>query len=378
MAIFAHPRLGHLLLVILSTVLTFVFLEIGLRLFAPQYGNYVQPDDVIEYSFVPGAHYVFLPNEDCPGWGSSGRINSHGLRDREYDYSKPPGTFRILALGDSYTESLQFDLEKTWPKLLERRLNEQSGRFKYEVINAGRSAMGTGTEYLYYLNKGRHYDPDLVLLLFVPNDLKDNSREFNRRLQPYFFLAGGKLLLDATFTEAWPYRLRKWIHPVKVFHLVSFATQAYNRIKAQLQGTAQTKDAPSAVVTSSNQTAVEITQRLLLALSQAVTERRARFAIVIGTANYEVNWTDTQAPQKNHDSLTSNADQIVASFAQRERFPYLNLEPVLRAYSSMHRVLIHGCEKNGGGGHWSQAGHAVAAHQIYDFLVNQSLVPVTE
>jgi lysophospholipase L1-like esterase len=367
--------LGQLLLVVLSTFLTFVFLEIGLQIFLPQYGNYVQPDDAIEYSFIPGADYVFIPNENCPGWGSSGRINSHGLRDREYDYSKPPGTFRILALGDSYTESFQFDLDKTWPKLLERRLNEQGSRFKYEVINAGRSAMGTGTEYLYYLNKGRNYNPDLVLVLFVPNDFKDDSREFNRRLQPYFFVSEGKLILDATFTETWPFRLRKWIHPFKAFHLVSFTIQAYNRVKVQLQETAQSKDAPSHMADSSIQTAVEVTQRLLVALSQAVTQHGGRFAIVIGTANYEVNWTGTRGPEKNHDFLTSNADQIIVNLAQRERVPYLNLEPVLQAYSSTHRVLIHGCSENGGGGHWSQAGHVAAAAEIYDFLVNQGLVP---
>lgn len=361
-------------LVFFSSFLTLALFEIGLRLFAPQYGNYVQPDDVIEYSFVPGASYVFSSNERCPGAGSAGRINSHGLRDREYDHGKPPGTFRILALGDSYTEGFQVHLEKTWPKLLERRLNEPGGGLKYEVINVGRSAMGTGTEYLYYLNEGRHYNTDLVLVLFVPNDFKDNSREFNRRLQPYFFLSEGQMLLDASFTEAWPYRLRKWIHPLKLFHLVSFATQAYNRMKAHLQEPAQIRDAPP-TATSNKQTAVEVTQRLLLALSLAVTQHGGRFAIVIGTANYEVNWTDTEGPEKSHDFLTSNADKIVAAFAERERLPYLNLEPVLRTYSTNHRSLIHGCPENRGEGHWSETGHAVAAAAIYEFLVDQALVP---
>jgi len=227
-------------LVFFSSFLTLALFEIGLRLFAPQYGNYVQPDDVIEYSFVPGASYVFSSNERCPGWGSAGRINSHGLRDREYDHGKPPGTFRILALGDSYTEGFQVHLEKTWPKLLERRLNEQHGRLKYEVINAGRSSMGTGTEYLYYLKRGQSYHPDLVLLLFNSNDFANNSRELNGRLQPYFSLSGEKLV-DTTFTESWPYRLRKWVHPLKFFYLVSFAAQSYNRLKAQLQRPERTR-----------------------------------------------------------------------------------------------------------------------------------------
>jgi lysophospholipase L1-like esterase len=372
---FCSTAIGPWELVLVSSFVTLTLFEIGLRFFAPQYGNYVQPDDVIEYSFIPAAYYAFSPPEPCPGWGSSGRINSHGLRDSEHGYAKPPGTFRILALGDSYTEGFQLDLERTWPKLLERRLNEQHGGLKYEVINAGRSAMGTGTQYLYYLDKGRNYDPDLVLLLFIPNDFRENSRQLTSRLQPYFTLSQGHLRLDTTFAETGSYRLRKLIHPLKRLYLVSFATQSYNKMKAQLEAPIRTRGAHAATLTSYEQTAVEITRRLLLELSEAVTQNKGRFAIIIGTANYEVNWTDTQGPEKTHDFLTSNADQIITTFAEREGVSYLNLEPVLREYSTQHQALIHGCLENRGGGHWSETGHAVAATAIYEFLVDQALVP---
>src|SRR5262245_10777850 len=95
---FRSWAVGPWLLVLVSLIFTLALAEIGLRLFAAHYGNYVRPDDVIEYSFVSGASYVFSPNEPCPGWGSAGTINFHGLRDREYDYAKPPSIFRILAL----------------------------------------------------------------------------------------------------------------------------------------------------------------------------------------------------------------------------------------------------------------------------------------
>ena len=222
-------------------------------------------------------------------------------------------------MGDSYTEGFHVDLEKTWPKLLERRLNERGGGLKYEVINAGRSSMGTGTEYLYYyLKQGQSYHPDLVLVLFIPNDFRDNVRDLSGRLQPYFFLEGESLILETTFTESWPYRLRKWLHPLKFSYLVSFAAQSYNRIKAQLQRPERTRVVRPHALTSHEQSAVEITQRLLLALSEAVARNGGRFVVVIGTANYEVNWTDLQGPEKSHEFLTSNADQIITTFAERE------------------------------------------------------------
>jgi hypothetical protein len=41
-------------------MLTLVVVEIVLRFTAPQYHNFVQPDDTIGYSLVPGSHYMFF------------------------------------------------------------------------------------------------------------------------------------------------------------------------------------------------------------------------------------------------------------------------------------------------------------------------------
>ena len=51
---------------------------------------------------------------------SEGYFNAHGFRDYERTYQKPEDTFRILILGDSYTEALQVSLEKTFSAFLEK------------------------------------------------------------------------------------------------------------------------------------------------------------------------------------------------------------------------------------------------------------------
>ena len=140
-------------LVIASLLLILTMLEIGLRLFGPQGASYIQADDVLGYRYKPNAPYHVTANEGCPGWESEGQINSHGLRDYEYGYVKPEGTFRILALGDSFTAGVEHPLEYIWPKILEQRLNHRQDGLRYEVINGGRGAASTSYEYLYFTTK---------------------------------------------------------------------------------------------------------------------------------------------------------------------------------------------------------------------------------
>lgn len=64
-------------------------------------------------------------------------INAEGLRDYEYDYQRPAGVTRILALGDSVTFGWGVKLEDTYPKVLERLLNGGESRDRYEVLNCG-------------------------------------------------------------------------------------------------------------------------------------------------------------------------------------------------------------------------------------------------
>ena len=63
---------------------------------------------------LTGHRYLFdetygwqnIPNWKATTIGKPLSINSQGLRDREFDYAKPPGRKRILVLGDSLCEDL--------------------------------------------------------------------------------------------------------------------------------------------------------------------------------------------------------------------------------------------------------------------------------
>jgi lysophospholipase L1-like esterase len=99
-------------------------------------------------------------------------INASGFRDREYPVEKPPGTSRILMLGDSVTAGNGIpDPTLTFPKILEHLLNgDPADATRYEVLNMAVGGYHTMQEAATLERKGLRYDPDLVFVGFCMND----------------------------------------------------------------------------------------------------------------------------------------------------------------------------------------------------------------
>ena len=111
----------------------------------------------------------------APEFTTHVKINPLGLRDRRETYEKPPGTFRVVLLGDSFVEAVQVERWQGVAERLEGALNQNASR-PIEVINAGVAAYGTGQEFLLLDRVGETLQPDLVLLLFfVGNDVTNND-----------------------------------------------------------------------------------------------------------------------------------------------------------------------------------------------------------
>src|SRR5215212_4743000 len=122
-------------------------------------------------------------------------FNPMGLRDPRQSFAKPPGVFRILALGDSYVEGAQVQGNQTVAARMEAMLTQQLGR-PVEVINAGVFGYGTAQEYIMLDELGVKLQPDLVVLFFCHcNDIANNNYRLElingeqwRALKPYYDL----------------------------------------------------------------------------------------------------------------------------------------------------------------------------------------------
>ena len=120
-------------------------------------------------------------------------VNSHGLRDTEYDYQRRPGFRRILVLGDSFTFGFGgVEAEQRFTEIIEGR------RSHLEVINSGVPSYEPHQEYLYLLDEGARYRPDLILLALYVNDYALCFRSIDEdigRPKGYISLEDGALKL---------------------------------------------------------------------------------------------------------------------------------------------------------------------------------------
>ncbi len=92
------------------------------------------------------------------------KINSKGLRDTEDSYNNVKGEFRIVCLGDSITFGWGVNAEERFTDILEGYFTNVS------VINMGVQGYGIDQELLFLIQEGVKYKPDLILIYVIPAD----------------------------------------------------------------------------------------------------------------------------------------------------------------------------------------------------------------
>ncbi len=98
-------------------------------------------------------------------------IGAHGFRGEPWSERKPPGVFRILVLGDSFTFGWGVEQHETFVAEAERRLRA-AGR-RVELLAAGAPTWCAAHEWVLLQQRGWDWEPDLILLQLTTNDLVD-------------------------------------------------------------------------------------------------------------------------------------------------------------------------------------------------------------
>jgi len=364
--------------------------ELGLRVIG--YG--LDTDSAFQPDPYCGARHV--PN--YRGWHTKeGRvwiqINSHGFRDRERSLAKPPDTFRIAVLGDSFAEAFQVDLDKTFWSVMERHLAERwkSHGCRVEVLNFGVSGYGTAQQ----LEMLRHYvwdfQPDLVLLQFLAsNDVCSNSRALERQTgRPFYTLEDDQLMLDDSFRRD-PERIRfqasAWIrlkHAIvehlRLGALIYQLRHRKQKVQIDDMEAGLTIQAFCEPTSRAWREAWEITDRLVIEMAREVHSRGAQFVVLMANVGAEVDPDDAvREPllEKLGVSDLLYPERHLQALGATHDLPVIGLAEPMLEFARRHHTYMHGFRNTRwGAGHWNETGHRLAGEMAANGLVELGLGP---
>jgi GDSL-like Lipase/Acylhydrolase family len=373
--------------------------EAALRIVGYSYPLWYQTDAVRGYAAIPNVEgWFWVENTNYV------RINSQGFRDREHTIAKPPNTFRIAIIGDSFAEARQVRAESAFWSVIERELQKTApaGR-QIEVLNFGVGGYGTVEELLTLRQRVWDYSPDLVLLAFcIYNDVTDNYEPFKNAAElPYFKLENDELVLDDSFLRSKKYQrmdstwFKAWtaVHNgsrlIQLLHHAQFAIRTRlsewkeSRRLAELQK--QADAVPGARPPPTNASLTELagmpnmmyrppddddwraawqtTEALIDQMRREVEQHGAQFLLVTITADIQV-YPDRSVRQAMIDRLgvidLFYPDRRLAEFADRQGIPFLDLAAPMQEAADRDHVFFHGFGGEIGNGHWNEAGHKFA------------------
>ena len=368
--------------------LALLTVEIGVRLLHLVPSRFWKPDARLGTVLIP----------DSSGWWTQEEheftvpvhVNAEGRRDLERPVQKPPGTYRILVLGDSFVEAMQVPLEQTFPRQLEALLN-RSGGPSVEVMSMGVSGYGTASEYLWYRDTGYAYHSDLVLLCFYPgNDVKNNSPTLEPTLRPQYDSDGTLQRVVAVgsgegnpgamgASAAYRYFRKLLIteQPALADRLASLGLLSRSALRPVPLADGIPVDywVYAAQPPAPWREAWSHTEQLLGALRDAVRADGARFGVVVVTSREQVYPGDWQQlmqtyPPMQHVTWNLNGpEERLLAWCDRAGVLCLPLSPAFAARRDGQRLhFLYD-------GHWTPAGHALAAQTVADFLRGAAWLP---
>jgi len=391
----------NLVVTLLALLLLALGLEAGLRVFAPQIP--IMPDGI--YAGHPQLRY--LPNPGAVGryrtteFDHQITINAHGFRGQARPLSKPAGVFRVLCLGDSFTLGAEAPLEQTYPAVLEELLNRRAegDSMVFEVVNAGVGGYGTYQELIFIHLVGLAVQPDLVVVQFFSNDVRDNI-SFEKFLidsgQDSLIAAFGmgttrfeKMTMPGPGQDIPLHRLAMPGLPVgmppallaegKAFlsahsHVYHLLRARIAILKSVLGLTPITAFDDLAVMSDPPSSEVEagwaLTERLYLRMRDLLAERGIRMVIVVVPNKAQVGEDGRyDAWIKQHRLDLTKPRRRLLAFGEMAGIPVLDLQPPFEA-TGRGQDLYYRWD-----GHWNAEGAHAAAAAIAEFLTARSLAP---
>jgi lysophospholipase L1-like esterase len=356
--------------------------------------------------------------------------NRLGLRGADVPFQKPPGTFRIVIIGDSFVAGYGVADENLFTRRLEQQLQAlpvSNGKAenpqgavparpgRIEVVNLGRVGTSTVRELDLYETLGRKFQPDLVILAYyLGNDLAEVVQEqthaelaqwhpsgISRRLAYFLF---PNLYLELAIVRQSRRQLRDFTPRTEAEIVADLDSEARARgrepgaalanyhalapelrsdVMAGLLSEQRIIDSciePDRLVRAldpddaSFDSAWQRTRQHLDLLQQAVRRDGARLAVTAIPAPFQLDrksfeFHKSLGYEVREDWLHSipRTARALDDWAQEAQVPWLDLTGPFRE-SGETLYFVEDV-------HWNPAGNARAAEAVADFLTTRKLLP---
>jgi lysophospholipase L1-like esterase len=255
-------------------------------------------------------------------------INSDGFRGKDYSLEKPNSTIRIIVLGDSVAFGWGVNDDEVFSEVLERMLNNNSKKIRYEVLNLAVPGYNTEQNIEMLKTKGLKYKPDIVIIAYHRNDIYNNTR-FKELYED------AKKSLDSTNISEFEKEVRAGIIAGQILDselIRNYDRENWNRIYTPWQQ--------------------------LYSLKK---ENGFKVIIVTGIEMFQ------------DDFHLKVMQKIIDFFKEKvliEKDWYLiNFQPTVMRYPR-EKLVVHPLD-----GHASPFAHELIAKEIYDFIKNNNLIP---
>lgn len=360
-----RTRWLHAIALIAFSLLIALFLsEVVVRIFYPQrlYYNISQWDEYVGFRLIPNIEST----QNHPEYVMHIKINSRGLRDREYPFEKPAKTIRIGVFGDSFTFGEGVEVEQTYAKQLEQKfaadpIISKKG-WKVEVLNFGIGKTGTAHQLAWYQKEGVRYGLDIVILGFLAgNDFDDN-------LTGVFFLKNGELVHNPTaYTSI--RKIQSIVYSIPFYrwlaehsHLVNIMRKTVSILddKRRMRiATSETKESQ----TVQDNYAVDLTINLIKRFAKEAKLNHSDFLMLSFPARGQKPLNQYTKGEKNIGKIDIQLAQL-KNLLLKESITVIDFIPIFY-------VLPLADSYYESDGHWREGGHKVVAEKLYESLKNK-------
>ena len=264
--------------------------------------------------------------------------NELGFRDDRIAPRESVST-RIMIVGDSFVENLEINFEQIFPRLVERKLQEQLDP-KMDVVAVSSQGDSNAQEVLALRKFGDFIKPNIVLLVvFTGNDFDDNLRRSFAYLDSAGTLvfppnADSWLKVQSASFQRWLYESSALVFYVKNLIATRTALQLEDGSKVQLN---ESKEYP-----------FNITGKLILAAKEETEKRGARFGLLLFTSRKEFEAGDLEKTE------------FVAGVCKQAGIPLLESLKVLNGEHFFRHDV-----------HFTVRGHELMADSIYEFIAKE-------